>query len=129
MYRFLLFSYPEYYPCGGLDDLILQFNTIEELKEVDTYDISEYVEVYDFKAGKEIFGDHSPDSKEHKVTKLVSHMEEYLKNNAFDLKSPKPGKRDDRSILEIAEESSNRYDELYKALAEVERKEKKDDLK
>ena len=33
MYRFLLFSYAEYYPCGGLDDLILQFNTIEELQE------------------------------------------------------------------------------------------------
>lgn len=129
MYRFLLFSYPEYYPCGGLDDLILQFNTIEELKEVDTYDISEYVEVYDFKAGKEIFGDHSPDSREHKVAKLVSQMEKYLKNNVFDLESPKPGKRDERSILEIAEESSSRYDELYKTLAEVERKEKEDDLK
>ncbi|XWX30685.1 hypothetical protein TETAKXXN_CDS0046 [Staphylococcus phage PG-2021_17] len=81
MYRFLLFSYPEYYPCGGLDDLILQFNTIEELKEVDTSDISDYVEVYDFKAGKEIFGDYSPYSREDKVAKLVSQMEEYLKNN------------------------------------------------
>lgn len=124
MYRFLLFSYPEYYPCGGLDDLILQFNTIEELKEVDTSDISDYVEVYDFKAGKEIFGDYSPYSREDKVAKLVSQMEKYLKNNAFDLKSPKPGKKDDRSILEITEESSNRYDELYKALVEVERKER-----
>ena len=79
MYRFLLFSYAEYYPCGGLDDLILQFNTIEELKEVDTSDISDYVEVYDFKAGKEIFGDRSPDSREDKVAELVSQMEEYLK--------------------------------------------------
>ncbi len=79
MYRFLLFSYPEYYPCGGLDDLILQFNTIEELKEVDTSDITDYVEVYDFKAGKEIFGDRSPDSREDKVAELVSQMEKYLK--------------------------------------------------
>ena len=79
MYRFLLFSYAEYYPSGGLDDLILQFNTIEELKEVDTSDISDYVEVYDFKAGKEIFGDRSPDSREDKVAELVSQMEEYLK--------------------------------------------------
>ena len=79
MYRFLLFSYAEYYPCGGLDDLILKFNTIEELKEVDTSDISDYIEVYDFKAGKEIFGDRSPYSREYKVAKLVSHMEEYLK--------------------------------------------------
>lgn len=79
MYRFLLFSYAEYYPCGGLDDLILQFNIVEELKEVDTSDISDYIEVYDFKAGKEIFGDRSPDSRAYKVAKLVSHMEEYLK--------------------------------------------------
>ena len=79
MYRFLLFSYAEYYPCGGLDDLILQFNTVEELKEVDTSDISDYIEVYDFKAGKEIFADHSPDRRAYKVVKLISHMEEYLK--------------------------------------------------
>lgn len=80
MYRFLLFSYPEYYPCGGLGDLILQFNTIEELKEVDISDISDYIEVYDFKAGKEIiFVDYSPESRDDKVTKLVSQMEGYLK--------------------------------------------------
>lgn len=93
MYRFLLFSYPEYYPCGGLGDMILQFNTVEELKEVDTSDITDGIEVYDFKYGKEIFGDCSPESREHKVAKLVSQMEEYLKNNVFDLKSPKPGVR------------------------------------
>ncbi len=51
---------------------------------------------------------------------------EIKKSKAYNLKSPKPGKRDDRSILEIAEESSSRYDELYKALAEVERKEKEE---
>src|SRR5699024_4237476 len=79
MYRFLLFSYAEYYPCGGLDDLILQFNTIEELKEVDTSDISDYIEVYDFKAGKEIFEDRSPYRREYKVDKLVAKMKKYLK--------------------------------------------------
>ncbi|ARM69264.1 hypothetical protein [Staphylococcus phage Stab22] len=129
MYRFLLFSYAEYYPSGGLDDLILQFNTIEELKEVDTFDISDYVEVYDFKAGEEIFGDHSPDSREHKVAKLVSQMEEYLKNNAWDLKSPKPGVRNEKTLEEMMEDSHNKFGELYKGLAEIERKEKEDDLK
>lgn len=79
MYRFLLFSYPEYYPCGGLGDMILQFNTIEELKEVDTSDITDGIEVYDFKYGKEIFGEYSLLSGEYKVDKLVSHMENYLK--------------------------------------------------
>lgn len=81
MYRFLLFSYPDYYPGGGMDDLILQFNTIEELKEVDISDITDYVEVYDFKAGKEIFGEYSPDRRDDKVTKLVSKIEKCLKNN------------------------------------------------
>lgn len=79
MYRFLLFSYAEYYPCGGLGDMILQFNTVEELKEVDTSDMTDGIEVYDFKYGKEIFGEYSLLSGEYKVDKLVSHMENYLK--------------------------------------------------
>lgn len=54
---------------------------------------------------------------------------EYVEDKASYLESPKPGKKDDKSILEIAKESSERYDELYKGLAEVERKEKEDDLK
>lgn len=79
MYRFLLFSYPEYYPNGGLEDLVLQFNTIEELKEVDTFYINDYVEIYDFKAGKEIVTSYEIVSKETHVNRLVSRMEKYLK--------------------------------------------------
>ena len=79
MYRFLLFSYPEYYPSGGLEDLVLQFNTIEELKEVDTFYINDYVEIYDFKAGKEIVTSYEIVSKETHVNRLVAEMEEYLK--------------------------------------------------
>lgn len=58
--------------------------------------------------------------------KLARYLDflEIRKSKAYNLKSPKPGKKDDKSILEIAEESSGRYDELYKGLAEVERKEK-----
>lgn len=58
--------------------------------------------------------------------KLARYLDflEIRKSKAYNLKSPKPGKKDDKSILEIAEESSERYDELYKGLAEVERKEK-----
>lgn len=127
MYRFLLFSYAEYYPCGGLGDLILQFNTIEELKEVDISDISDYIEVYDFKAGKEIiFVDYSPESRDDKVTKLVSQMEKYLKNNVWDLKSPKPGIRNEKTLEEMMEDSSNKFGEVYKGLAEIERKEKEE---
>ncbi|MDN6182884.1 MAG: hypothetical protein L0I92_09080 [Staphylococcus equorum] len=127
MYRFLLFSYPEYYPCGGLDDMILQFNTVEELKEVDTSDITDSIEVYDFKYGKEIFGEHSLLSGEYKVDKLVSHMEKYLKNNVWDLKSPKPGIRNEKTLEEMMEDSHNKFGELYKGLAEIERKEKEEE--
>lgn len=77
MYRFLLFSYDD--PNGGLEDLVLQFNTIEELKEVDTFYINDYVEIYDFKAGKEIVTSYEIVSKETHVNRLVAEMEEYLK--------------------------------------------------
>lgn len=80
MYRFLLFSYPDYYPSGGLGDLALKFNTVQELKKVDTLYLDDYVEIYDFKAGKEIVISYEPDSsKETHVNRLVAEMEEYLK--------------------------------------------------
>lgn len=77
MYRFLLFSYDE--PNGGLEDLVLQFNTIEELKEVDTFYINDYVEIYDFKVGKEIVTSYEIVSEETHVNRLVAEMKEYLK--------------------------------------------------
>lgn len=79
MYRFLLFSYPDYYPNGGLGDLVLQFNTIEELKRVDLFYIHDYVEIYDFKTGKEIVTSYEIVSEETHVNRLVTEMEEYLK--------------------------------------------------
>ena len=33
MYRYLLFAYRSYEACGGIADLVLTFNTIEELQE------------------------------------------------------------------------------------------------
>lgn len=60
---------------------------------------------------------------EDKIARYLDFLE-IRKSKAYNLKSPKPGKRDDRSIMEIAKESSERYDELFKALAEIERKEK-----
>lgn len=78
MYRFLLFSYDDD-PNGGLEDLVLQFNTIEELKEVDTFYINDYVEIYDFKVGKEIVTSYEIVSEETHVNRLVAKMEKYLK--------------------------------------------------
>lgn len=61
---------------------------------------------------------------EDKIARYLDYLEN-KKSMAYNLKSPKPGKRNEKSIEEMAKESSERYDELFKALAEVERKEKK----
>ncbi len=124
MYRFLLFSYPDYYPNGGLEDLVLQFNTIEELKEVDTFYIDDYVEIYDFKAGKEIVTSYEIVSKETHVNRLVAEMEKYLNNNAFDLETPAPSVRNEKTFEEMMEDSSNKFGEMFKRLVENERKER-----
>lgn len=48
MDRFLLFSYPEYYPNGGMRDLEFKFNNFSELVEnKDDLYLSDYIEIYD----------------------------------------------------------------------------------
>lgn len=50
MYRFLLFSYADYYPIGGMRDLELKFNYFSELVEnKDDLYLSENIEIYDTK--------------------------------------------------------------------------------
>ena len=65
---------------------------------------------------------------EDKIARYLDYLE-VRKSKACNLKNPKPGKRDEKSIEEMAKESSERYNELFKALADIERKEKEDDLK
>lgn len=48
MYRFLLFTYGDYYPCGGMRDLEFKFNNFSELVEnKDDLYLSDYIEIYD----------------------------------------------------------------------------------
>lgn len=50
MYRFLLFSYPDYYPSGGMDDVEFKFNGFSELiSSKDDLYLSENIEIYDIK--------------------------------------------------------------------------------
>lgn len=50
MYRFLLFSYSEYYPNGGMKDCEFRFNSFYELvEEKDNLYSSDYIEIYDVK--------------------------------------------------------------------------------
>ena len=56
MYRFLLFSYGDYYPCGGMRDLELKFNNFSELVEnKDDLYLSDYIEIYDIKYDNVIY--------------------------------------------------------------------------
>lgn len=50
MYRFLLFSYADYYPNGGTRDIEFKFNSFSELisSKEDLY-LSENIEIYDVK--------------------------------------------------------------------------------
>lgn len=52
--RYLLFGYVDYYPSGGLNDLIASYDTIEEAVKVAKEEQQEYYEIYDRIAGKRI---------------------------------------------------------------------------
>ena len=59
MKRFLLFSFPEYYPSGGFEDFVECFDTIEEAKcyyasdKVDYY--KEICHIYDLELKKIVY--------------------------------------------------------------------------
>lgn len=60
MKRFLLFSYPEYYPSGGLGDVLHEFDSLEVQPFVDAliYGLSESAYVFDCEK-REIVKDYS----------------------------------------------------------------------
>ena len=77
MYRFLLFSYEGYYPNGGIGDLRISFNTIEEMeKEYERlpFGLYEYIEVFDTKTGRTI-------NESDNFTKVVKELKVYLEQN------------------------------------------------
>ena len=51
---------------------------------------------------------------------------EYVEDEASYLESPKPGIRNEKTLEEMMEDSSNKFGEAYKGLAEIERKEKEE---
>ena len=77
MYRFLLFSYECYYPNGGIGDLRISFNTIEEMeKEYERlpFGLYEYIEVFDTKTGRTI-------NESDNFTEVVKELKVYLEQN------------------------------------------------
>ena len=77
MYRFLLFSYEGYYPSGGIGDLRISFNTIEEMeKEYERlpFGLYEYIEVFDTKTGRTI-------NESDNFTEVVKELKVYLEQN------------------------------------------------
>ena len=76
-YRFLLFSYESYYPNGGIGDLKISFNTIEELEEEYEYlpfGLYEYIDVFDTKTGRTV-------NKSDYFSEVVEEVKEYLRQN------------------------------------------------
>jgi hypothetical protein len=59
MKRFMVFSFPEYYPSGGLSDVIGDYDTIEEAKEAiekgDIFISSDFCYVFDREIGEQVF--------------------------------------------------------------------------
>ena len=77
MYRFLLFSYEGYYPNGGIRDLRISFNTIEEMeKEYERlpFGLYEYIEVFDTKTGRTI-------NESDSFPEVVKEVKVYLEQN------------------------------------------------
>lgn len=85
MYRYLLFAYRSYEACGGIADLVLTFNTIEELQEAiyenDEHGIglgfNDIFEIYDVKKDKVYYyetDDYSKDVLDEFVEKLLEEL-------------------------------------------------------
>lgn len=45
--RYILFGFYTYYPCGGMDDAIMSFDTLEELIENSSYCWYDYYNILD----------------------------------------------------------------------------------
>ncbi|MGO1819737.1 MAG: hypothetical protein ACTH0S_08630 [Senegalia sp. (in: firmicutes)] len=74
MYRFLLFRYNKYYPIGGIADVELKFNEIEELSEwvaANEHFNYDTTEIYNVKKDRVYRID--------SVDNIVEELEEYLK--------------------------------------------------
>ncbi len=52
--RYLAFGYDQYYPCGGMSDLIDSFDDIKDAINCVNADTSDWHEVYDRVKGVEI---------------------------------------------------------------------------
>ena len=86
MYRYLLFAYRSYEEKGGMADLVLTFNTVEELQEA-IYENDEYgiglgfnniFEIYDIKKDKVYYyetDDYSENVLDEFVKKLLDEKD------------------------------------------------------
>lgn len=55
MKRYLIFRFDDYYPCGGMHDLVGQYDTLDEVREnCPIYESYCSIEVWDIQTGKDI---------------------------------------------------------------------------
>lgn len=52
--RYLVFSYPEYYPGGGWNDFVSSFDSLEEAERETTKERGLYWDIVDIETGEQI---------------------------------------------------------------------------
>jgi hypothetical protein len=85
--RFMLFSFPEHYPCGGMNDLVAEFDQVDELglEKRNDYDgifNMDYVQIYDRKTKEVINYEIKYSIMKHQLEEVdeKSYWENRLKN-------------------------------------------------
>ena len=86
MKQFMLFAYSNYYPKGGLDDLVLRFDNEKELKDYITnanksYDMYQVADVYTADRQSKYMGEDSCRLSEFKINTLMSVFSKFIEEH------------------------------------------------
>ena len=119
MYRYLLFAYRSYEERGGIADLVLTFNTVEELQEA-IYENDEYgiglgfnniFDIYDVKKN-EVYCYETDDYSEDVLDEFVEKLLEERANETLD------GMDMSDDMKKAVIESTIKHDDIYRGLVD-----------
>ena len=119
MYRFLLFAYRSYEESGGMADLVLTFNTVEELQEAiyenDEHGIglgfNDIFDIYDVKKDK-VYCYETDDYSEDVLDEFVEKLLEERANKILD------GMDMSDDMKKAVIESTIKHEDIYKGLVD-----------
>ena len=119
MYRYLLFAYRSYEERGGIADLVLTFNTVEELQEA-IYENDEHgiglgfnniFDIYDVKKN-EVYCYETDDYSEDVLDEFVEKLLEERANDTLD------GMDMSDDMKKAVIESTIKHDDIYRGLVD-----------